>query len=74
MVFHPHEVEIIYPNQPSTPWSEARSMPFGKLKAPSVTEGGSGLIQSGALNPDLKIGSGAVERIKKWKSSKRSKR
>jgi len=33
------------------------------LKAPSATEG-SGLILSGALNPDSKIGDGAVERIK----------
>jgi hypothetical protein len=47
----------------STPRSEARGMPFDKLKAPSEAEGLSlpagrqGLILSGAFYPDLKIGS-----------------
>ncbi|OGP70514.1 MAG: hypothetical protein A2W09_03330 [Deltaproteobacteria bacterium RBG_16_50_11] len=46
----------------STPRSEARGMPFDKLKAPSKAEGLSlpagrqGLILSGAFYPDLKIG------------------
>ena len=44
---------------PSTPRSEAQGYAFG---VSSIER--SGLILSGAFNPDLKSGFGAVERIK----------